>query len=351
MKKKYVIAAAALAFAAVLTAPPLAAAADPLPPGGTFVVGGEALWQFDDYGISYAWDAGNVYFTSGHIWYPGYYYEDPNYLISCPDPATNVVATTEPNGDVTVDCATWEITGHPGVFATQQIRLFGTENNGYLARQLVTIDNTTASAVDFSGLFAYWYPERVRVGTFSFLTDSGSTDVVAPEDAWFIAGSSSGDSVIWSSAWAKPGSTASAGLVAGGSGSDYVEVDYSAAPIPANTTANFLQYTNMVIPTAKDGPSAAIALAAASAQSAEFSTFCGRIVDGLDQDAQFVGWGSPADCNPVLPASSPMLPASGPATGSSAVAAGAVAAALIGTWCLGSAVLTARRRRAPTTIS
>lgn len=325
--------AGAIAVAAVFGAPAVAANADPLPPSGTIVVG-DAQWYIDIYGLASGWDVANVYGPNGYIYYPGYVYGNLTNYIYCPTPTATAVVTYEANGDVVIDCESYQLPGYAGVYASWHIRLYAESATGYLARTLLTIENTTEFDATIADLYNNYQTNYVQPTPNTFLTDSGSTDLVAPTDAWLRAGSTAGASVIQSSAWAKPGSTAAGGLTAYGSGaSEYTYVYYSPLTIPAGATKNLVNFTNMVIPATTDAAGATAALAAADSQLPEFNTFCGRLVAGLDPNADYVAWGTPAACPQVLPAT-------GPADGS---LAGFAAAALLLT---GAAVLVFVRRRA-----
>ncbi len=326
---KKILAVAALALAATLALPATAANADPLPPGGIIDVG-DARWQVDEWGIAYGWDVANVYGSGGYIYYPGWYYDNSSGLF-CPDPATNATVTYESNGDVSIDCVAFAVPGYTDLFVTFHMRLFAEAAGGYLARVWVNVDNQDDTDVSIANLSSWLEVEYVDVGTFSFLTSSGSTSAPAPDDSWFIAGSSSGDSVIWTGAWAKTGNTAGGPLAVYGDPASDLYVDFSGVTIPANGTANFLQFTHMVIPASQDDAGGAAALSAANAQVSEFNEFCGRLVEGLDFAAEYTGWGVPGACP---------LPATGPdATSIAAMSLGA-----IGVTALGVILLFARRR-------
>jgi LPXTG-motif cell wall-anchored protein len=327
--------AGAIAVAAVLATPAIAANADPLPPDGEITIGG-VIWDIDEYGIAYGWDAAGTYGGSGYLYYPGFYEDNSDYTY-CPDPIGTATMTTEANGDVVIQCAPDEFTNHPGVSATYQIRLTGAASNGHLARSLVTIENTTGVDVPLTDLFGYWYTSPYLAGGgLNFVTNSGETTNAAADDAWFTAGSGAGLSVVQTSAWAKPGSTAAAGLVVSG-GANNLWVEYSGVTVPAGGAVRLLQYTNMVIPPTADSAGATSALATAAAQTPEFAAFgttCGRLEAGLDPSADYIGWGVPAACAPALPAT-------GPADGQfAAFAAGALLLAGVG------ALVFVRRRRA-----
>lgn len=331
---KRVTITALLAAGALVAAPPLNAQADPLPPGGIIDIG-DARWWIDVYGIAYGWDTGDVYDPDGYVYYPGFYEDNADYLY-CPAPATTATMTTQSNGDVVIDCASDEFTNHVGVTATYQIRLYAGTATGYLARSLVTIRNTTDTAVPLAELWGYWYTTYVDVDGLTFLTDSGKTspETTAAADAWFIAGAPNGGSVIWASAWAKPGSTASAGMAASGD-TDAVYVNFPDATVPAGGTLRLLQFTNMVIPATQNEAGTTAAWAAAVAQVPEFATFsttCGRLSAGLEPGVEYLGWGVPGACAPILPVSGPAD------AGATAFVAGALLVAGL------AAVLIVRRR-------
>lgn len=327
--------AAALGAVLAIVAAPVAASADPWPVDDTFTVGG-ANWDFDEYGIAYGWDAGNVYGSSGYIYYPGYFSDDSDYIY-CPNYESSVVTTLD-GGDVTIDCQPFELAGAVGLTATMHFRIYATESNGHLLRYQLDVENTTGADITPAVLESYFDVDGYVAddpSTTDFVSSSGATAGMEPGDDWFIAGRTNGASVFWSSAWSKTGTDSP--LTANGGPLNGVVIDYSDVTFPANSTTHILQFTNLVIPAAQDDASADAAFEAAQTQSAEFADFCGRLSDGLE-DAEYLGWGNPADCNAPVPPAKPTLADTGvDATGT------AIAGALF--VMLGAAALVVMSRR------
>ena len=292
--KKPVIAALVGILVAVVAAPMSAQAADPWPSDDTFTVG-DAKWGFNEYGLSYAWDAADAYSSYGYAYYPGFVENDTDYLY-CPNYDTTAIVNTLADGDITIDCETTPVVGYAGLENTYHFRLYSTESNGWLLRLTLDIENTTDADLTISDNTSYFYGTYWSdVANYNYLTSSGGSTSTGPEDSWFIAGQKNGTTVYQTSAWARTGQTAAAGLsVTGNSGYSYV--DYAGLTFPANSTTHLVQFVNVVIPAAQDEASSTAAFATAQAQVGEFSTFCGRLTEGLDPSVDYVGWGTPASC-------------------------------------------------------
>lgn len=245
--------------------------------------------------------------------------------------------TIEDNGDVVVDCAEDAYPGNSELTVTYQLRFFAASSTGWLARTAVTIQNSSDTDVPLTSPQAVWMPsDRGGVAVQDFLTSSGETLAPAPTDSWFMAGSPTGESVMWTSAWARTGATAASGLVVDGA-ANWLRAVYSAVTVPAGGAVRLVHFTNMVIPTAVSTEAAAEAWATAQSQTAEFESFSAcRLAAGLDPSLEYVGWGAPVPCRPAAP----VLPVTGPSDG--AVTGAALAATLL----LGVGILLAARRRA-----
>ena len=331
--KKPVIAVLVGVMAALIAAPLSAQAADPWPSDDTFTVG-DANWGFDEYGLAYGWDAADNYSSSGYAYYPGYFESDSDYLY-CPNYDTTAVVNTLANGDITIDCESTGVVGYAGLENTYHFRLYSTPSNGWLLRLTLDIENTTGADLTINDNKSFFYGTYWgAIADFNYLTSSGETTNIGPADSWFIAGEKYGATVYQTSAWARTGQTAAAGLSTDGA-NGYSYVDYTGVTFPANSTTSLVQFVNLVIPAAQDEASSTAAFATAQAQVGEFDVFCGRLTEGLDPSVDYLGWGTPTSCP------QPALAATGQdASNLPIVVGGSVALVILGA----VAVIAARRR-------
>jgi LPXTG-motif cell wall-anchored protein len=342
---KKLAAVAAMGIAAALVSVPLSAqAVDPWPGDDQFNVG-SAQYQFSEYGLYYMWDTADVYDLAGYIEYPMTFYWDSTDYFYCGDPSlpsatdyTHSVVNTLGNGDVTIDCPSWELPAYAGLVATVHFRMYAAETGGgYLIRQWVELENTTGADISLGSLSSFQYPDTFTYtpGTTGvFLTSSGATAPVGINDSWFISGEDNGSAVYQTTVWAKTGSASAFGIESVPYG-DNVQNNFTTAGlnIPAGKTLNFLQFTTVTIPATADAPGATAAFAAATAQASEFDQFSGRLTDGLDPSLEYIGWGSPA---------APALASTGTDTAALLpIVGGAAALVLLG---VATVVITRRRR-------
>lgn len=285
---------AAAAIVVGVSAP--AHAADPTIDGAGIITIGDAHWQMDQYGLAYGWDAADVYDLDGYLYYPAEFYSD-DYLYCGPSgPPVDGTVTVEANGDLTVACPAgpW---GSTGLVATLTIRFYAESASGYLARQFVTISNPTGAevVVDPAGFDSYYYDGYTGTqGTPGFGTSS-SSNTLQPTDTWYVSVDPTGASVVETQAWARTGSTSGHTADSASFLVTYSAADSTFAP---GETKYFVNFTNMVIPTAQTPEAAAVALDISLEQTSEFASFSGRLLTGLPEGITAIGWGS----TPVTPA-------------------------------------------------
>lgn len=297
------------------------------PIDGDFVVG-DAQWRVDEYGLAYGWDVGDIWNNDGYIYYPNEFRfgydanaDDLVEYFMCGDPSNfdqETVVTTLPSGAIQVECPEVNVPLYSSLTAKLTFLIYPETETGHLVRQVVAVTNSSSQVVYIPDLEMYNFPNLhtdYTAGSFSpgieawFLDsvglDSGLSDssILSAGSNWYSQGMLNGDSVFLTNSWSVSGSAQQANYVPT---LDY-ESPYIGASLrmrtsapnafaPAKTT-NLLTFTNMVLPASNDPASAVIAQTAALSQTQEFDSFSGRLVDGLPECTEFIGWGvTPGTC-------------------------------------------------------
>jgi hypothetical protein len=355
--KKRLIAGTASILAAglMLTASP--AMADVWPNEGKFIVG-DAQWQFDEYGLAYGWDAANQYDLSGYSYYPMEFYwteagiGDDYLFCGATYNEEESIVTTEDNGDIIVTCPRYDIGGDSQIFGQLVFRMYATENNGWLIRQEGILTNESGSEFTLDNFTVYQYPNYVYGDSSdsTFITSHGADTETDAADSFFIASTNDGSTITQTTAWALTGQAVSDSITTSGAADASVEVinNYGSRTIPAGESLHFLQYTNTSIPAAPfDSSAASAAIATATAQAVEFDSFSGRLVDGLDADTTYIGWGTPQGSAPVEdPTAEPVAAPALASTGVDSTAMTLTAFASLAALLAGLSIAAVRRRKA-----
>lgn len=297
------------------------------PVGGTFIVGG-AQWQFNEYGLEYAWDVGDVWESDGYLYYPNEFSfsHDPatgdggDYFL-CGDPdtfTTEVEITQLNNGEITIVCPEISVPGFPNLVSQLEFKLYAEADSGYLLRQIISVTNSSDNyeaipdleLQNFPNLHTdYWQGQYLGHEEAEWFVDSINDPFVGWlwEDATFFSqGMGDGRAVSVTNSWAKTGEAEAAhyftdntnnlGNPYEGSGAK-LRTDAPNYFAPESTT-RFLTFTNMVLPADDNPTSGAEAKAITLAQNQEFSEFSGRLIEGLPECSTYVGWGTtPGTCN------------------------------------------------------
>lgn len=360
--------------------PTVSAQATPLswPTGGIFIVG-DAKWQFDQYGLQYAWDVNDNWNSDGYLSYPNEFSfsHDPStgsggdYFL-CSDPstlATDVEITQLSSGAIDILCPELAVPGYPNLTAQLQFTLFPGTASGYLLRQAIAITNSSNNYEvipdlelhNFPNLHTdYWQGQYRGHEEAEWFTDSGwefdpdnSVQGLLNQDSSFYSqGMGDGRAVAATNAWALSGQASQAHFSTPNinefnnpyRGSGTVLRTNAPKYFPANSTTHLLTYTNMVIPSDVSLEAGALAKSAAINQSTEFNSFDGRLISNLPDCTTYVGWGTtPGQCS--LAGSSGGGSSSGNSSPQPCIAAlaetgfnlfifliGGLSAAAVGTW-------------------
>lgn len=287
------------------------------PTDGKFVLGNEALWQFDDYCIAAGSDAAEHFLTTysppsdpnstyNHgIYYPMEYMlklNGQNEYLLCEDQANSVV-TNEANGDITIEIPRFEL-DEPNVWAQVVYRIYATPNNGWLLRMETIFTNESGADYEITDLFSYQYAQNYTYdsgssSTFMTSTSNAATSL-ASNDTWLMSAINGGQSIVQTVAWARDGQAGNYGINSTGQASVDAGLRnyYANRTLTPNESLHFIQFTNMNIPVPNYTSSTA-EIAAAQTQVAEFASFSGRLVAGLDENIDYIGWGFPQRVDPA----------------------------------------------------
>lgn len=309
------------------------------------------MWQFDDYCIANGSDAAEHFLTPVNGYIPAIYYPmeymlklngQDEYLL-CEDQANSVV-TNEPNGDITIEIPRFEL-DVTNVWAQVVYRIYGTANNGWLLRMETIFSNESGADYSITDLFSYQYAQNYTYDSSSsstFMTSSSnSATSLASDDTWLISAVNGGQSVVQTVAWARDGEATNYGISSSGQASVDADLQnhYVDRTLPPNESLHYIQFTNMNIP-APNYTSSTAEIAAAEAQVAEFASFSGRLVAGLDASVDYIGWGVPQTVDPADEEVQQTLAATGMSGSFLWMSAGAATLVIIG-----SIVVTGRVRR------
>lgn len=308
------------------TADPVRAQTLDWPSGGTFTVG-DVNWAFDVYGLAAGWDDADEYYDDGYAYYPNEFSfsHDPNtgnggdYFL-CGDPTTysdDAVVTQLDSGSIRIQCSDVVVPGYATLTAQLEFLLYPESSSGYLVRQNVSITNASESYVVIPDLQIHNFPNLhvdYSQGQYAgheeaeWFIDSINDPFVGWlwEDATFYSqGMGDGRAVALSQAWAKTGTAPTwhfftdnsynQGNPYGGSGTKLrTNAPNYFAP---QATTHYLTFTNMVLPSVESEAAGAIAKATAIAQTTEYSSFSGRLIEGLPECTTYAGWGTtPGTC-------------------------------------------------------
>ena len=292
-------------------------------PGDDLFVVGDAQWQFDEYGLAYGWDVTDNWVSDGYVYYPNEFRFAPDlspgdsddYYFLCGDAQTfrtEVTITQKEDGAVEILCPIVPVPGYLSLTAQLNFYIFPESSTGYLVRQHLVITNDSPTAVFIPDLELFNYPNIVAgysAGPYTGAPDAwfedsmGSSFALADGATWYSQGMLDGSSVFLTNAWA---------LTGNGISSMYVPVPqfddpYAGASqrmrtttpnaFAANGETHLLTFTNMVLPADVSASSALSAQAQAQLQTQEFTTFSGRLIEGLPSCTAFAGWGiTPGSC-------------------------------------------------------
>lgn len=320
-KKRISLTAALLAIALTLFSVP--AHATTWPTDGKFILGTEAMWQFDDFGVANGSDAAEYFLTPVNGYIPAIYYpmeymamlNGQNEFLKCDNQASSLL-TYETNGDVTIECPRY-LVDPQGIYVQLVYRIYGAANNGWLLRMETILTNDSDTDYEVTDLFTYQYAENYTYdsgASSTFMTPtSNSATSLEPNDTWFISAVNGGLSVVQTIAWARDGEAANYGIESLGDAAYDASLEnlYANRTLPANESLHYIQFTNMNIPVPNSNSSTA-EIAAARAQVEEFASFSGRLVAGLDESVDYIGWGLPQQTSPALEtAAQPSLASTG----------------------------------------
>ena len=355
--------------------PTVSAQATPLswPTGGIFIVG-DAKWQFDQYGLQYAWDVNDNWNSDGYLSYPNEFSfsHDPStgsggdYFL-CSDPstlATDVEITQLSSGAIDILCPELAVPGYPNLTAQLHFTLFPGTASGYLLRQTIAITNSSNSYEvipdlelhNFPNLHTdYWQGQYQGHEEAEWFVDSINSPFVGWlwEDAtYFSQGMGDGRAVAVTNAWARTGQAQAEHYFTdntNGQGNPYTGSGAKLRTKAPNyfapeSTTHLLTYTNMVLPSAVSTAAGAVAKATVISQNADYANFSGRLIEGLPDCTTYAGWGTtPGQCS--LAGSSGGGSSSGNSSPQPCVAAlaetgfnlfifliGGLSAAAVGTW-------------------
>lgn len=246
------------------------------------------FWEIDEYGIASAGDIDDNFAT---IYYPNevYGWSDYFYCGDSGDSASEITVTTEPNGDVTVDCPPVADVVYDGITSTMHFRFYAESDTGYLARQWIEIENTTDEAITLSsGLYIYYYWNYNEWTEGDNYVTSQGNDYAEAGDTWAAGSDIVGEDIATTSAWAASCFTDD---FTPDAGYYYPEATNT---IAANSTTNLLTFFNIVFPVEASADAAEAAYATVIAQADEYGSLTGRLDDGLPTDEDFVGWNTGA---------------------------------------------------------
>jgi len=104
--------------------------------------------------------------------------------------------TTEPDGDAVADCGAFTASGVTGIEWTGHVKVFGADGNGgYVARQVVSLKNTTAADI----VIDYWYSldteETYDDGDGEGTTGTPDGDLIVEEGETWWAGINNDDAL------------------------------------------------------------------------------------------------------------------------------------------------------------
>lgn len=297
-------------------------------PGDDIFTVGDAVWQFDEFGLKYAWDVNDLWSSDGYLYYPNEFSfsHDPNtgsggdYFL-CGDPSTfrsEVEITQLEDGTYTILCPEMSVPGFPDLVSQIEFTLFPEADSGYLLRQVISITNSSNAVVivpdlelhNFPNLHTdYWQGQYAGHEEAEWFVDSINSPFVGwlwEEATFFSQGMGDGRAVSVTNAWAKTGEAYSSHYFTDNSnnqgnpyaGSGTMLRTDALTHFAAESTTRFLTFTNMVLPTDSTPSAGALAKATTIAQSQEFSEFSGRLVEGLPDCTTYVGWGTtPGTCD------------------------------------------------------
>lgn len=296
------------------------------PSGGTFTVG-EANWAFDEYGLAAAWDDADNYYDDGYGYYPNLFSfsHDPDdgtggdyFLCGDPNSFPNEVIVTElSSGSINILCPEVVVPGYSNLTAQLEFLLYPESSSGYLVRQTVAVTNSSSvyevipdlQVHNYSNLHTD-YPQGQYAGheEAEWFIDSINSPFVGWlwEDATFYSqGMGDGRAVSLTQAWAKTGTAPESRYFTDNSNNQGNPYAGSGTILRTNApnyfgpkeTTTFLTFTNMVIPSAVSPTAGAAAKTTAIAQTTEFATFTGRLIESLPDCTTYAGWGTtPGDC-------------------------------------------------------
>ena len=310
-------------FVSLGVATPAQAATVDWPSDDLFVVG-DAQWWFYENELAFGWDTQNRWYDDGYVYYPNEFRFAPDltpgdpddHYFLCGDPQTyrdDATVTLSDNGAYDIACPELPVPDYPALTSQMNIHIYPAAENGYLIRQHLVIHNDSATVVVIPDLEMFNYPNLVSgysaspytPATDSWFEDStGSAFALVDGATWYSQGMLDGSAVSITNSWALTGSGVSSMYLPTPQFDDpYAGAGHrmrTSTPnaFAANGDTHLLTFTNMVLPNDRTRASASLAQQEAIGQTAEFSSFSGRLIEGLPACTAYAGWGvTPGSCD------------------------------------------------------